>query len=158
MGDPAEIDSRHSWEDRRSSYDALRAECAVAREDGTWVALRHAEVVAAATDAEAFSSKVSARRVIPNNLDGLDHAAYRAVVDRYLTDERVAREESQCRAHAAAIIDALPRGVTVKATAQIGTPLAVRSQSTWLGWPADLEVELVEWSRARDEARRGSGR
>ena len=110
MGDPAEIDSGHNWEDQRSTYDALRATCAVAREDGTWLVLRHAEVVAAATDAEAFSSKVTARRAIPNSLDGTDHAAYRALVDRYMTEERVAREEPQCRAHAAAIIDALPRG------------------------------------------------
>lgn len=147
MGDPVEIDRGHSWEDQRSAYDALRARCAVARKDGKWVALRHAEVVAAATDAETFSSRVTTRRAIPNSLDGTDHAAYRAVVDRYLTEERVAREEPQCRAHAAAIVDALPRGVTVKTIAQIGTPFAVRSQSSWLGWPADLEDELVEWIR-----------
>jgi len=158
MGDPAEIDAGHSWEDQRSTYDALRAKCAVARQDRTWVALRHAAVVAAATDAEAFSSKVSARRAIPNRLDGADHVAYRAVVDRYLTDERVAREESQCRAHAGIIIDALPRGVTVKTIAQIGTPFAVRSQSTWLGWPAGLEDELVEWIRDNHAATRSGNR
>lgn len=66
------------------------------------------------------SSRVTTRRVIPNSFDGSDHAAYRAVVDRYLTDERVAREESQCRAHAAAIVDALPRGVTVKTSPTSG--------------------------------------
>ena len=158
MGDPAEIESGHSWEDQRSSYDALRARCAVAREAGTWVALRHVEVVAAATDAETFSSKVSLRRAIPNSLDGTDHAAYRTVVDRYLTDERVAREEPQCRAHAAAIIDALPRGMTVKTIAHIGTPYAVRSQSTWLGWPADLEDELVGWIHDNHAATRSGNR
>src|SRR5680860_1550138 len=81
-----------------------------------------------------------------------------AVVDRYLTDERVAREESQCRAHAGIIIDALPRGVTVKTIAQIGTPFAVRSQSTWLGWPAGLEDELVEWIRDNHAATRSGNR
>lgn len=156
MGDPVEADSGHSWEDQRSTYDALRGRCAVAREDGTWAALRHAEVVAAATDAEVFSSRVTTRRVIPNSLDGTDHAAYRAVVDRYLTDQRVAREESQCRAHATAIVDALPRGVTVKTIADIGTPYAVRSQSSWLGWPSELEEELVEWIRD-NHAASGSG-
>lgn len=80
------------------------------------------------------------------------------MVDRYLTEERVAREEPQCRAHAAAIVDALPRGVTVKTIAQIGTPFAVRSQSSWLGWPADLEDELVEWIRDNHAATRSGNR
>ena len=145
MGEPVEIDSSHSWEDQRSTYDALRARCPVVHENGQWVVLRHAEVVAAATDPHGFSSRISTRRAIPNSLDGADHATYRAVVDRYLTDERVAGEESQCRGHAAAIVDALPRGVTVKTIANIGIPFAVRSQSTWLGWPPHLEDELVEW-------------
>lgn len=90
---PVEVYSGHSRDDQPSTSDALRRRCAVAREDGTWVALRHAEVVAAATDADVFSSRATTRRAIPNSLDGTDHAAYRTVVDRYLTDERVAREE-----------------------------------------------------------------
>jgi cytochrome P450 len=106
----------------------------------------------------ALSSKVTTRRAIPNSLDGTEHAAYRAVVDRDLTDERVARKASQCRAHAAAIIDALPRGVTVKTIAQIGTPFAVRSQSTRLGWPVDLEEGLVEWIQDNHAATRSGNR
>lgn len=145
MGDPAEIDTGENWADQRTTYDALRSKCPVAREDDRWVVLRHAEVVAAATDPASFSSRVTSRRAIPNSLDGLEHGAYRSVVERYLTAERVAREESQCRRHAAAIVDSLPRGVTVKTIASIGIPYAVRSQSTWLGWPADLEGELVSW-------------
>lgn len=158
MGDPEETDSGRVWEDQRSTYDALRAKCAVAREEGKWVVLRHAEVVAAATDPGTFSSRVTTRRAIPNSLDGPEHAAYRAVVDRYLTDERVAREESQCRGHAAAIVDALPRGVTVKTIASIGIPYAVRSQSAWLGWPSDLEEALVEWIRDNHTATRSGNR
>jgi cytochrome P450 len=158
VGDPVEINDGGTWDDQRSTYDALRTRCAVAREGGRWVILRHAEVVAAATDPRTFSSAVTARRAIPNSLDGADHAAYRVVVDRYLTDERVAREEPQCRAHAAAIVDSLPRGVTVKTIASIGIPFAVRSQSTWLGWPSDLEEALVEWIRDNHAATRSGNR
>ena len=158
MGDPDEIGSSEKWADQRSRFDALRAMCPVVHEDGSWVVLRHAEVVAAATDARTFSSRVTSRRAIPNSLDGADHAAYRAVVDRYLTDERVAREESQCRSHAAAIVDALPRGATVKTIASIGIPYAVRSQSAWLGWPSDLEAELVAWIRDNHAATRSGDR
>ena len=158
MGDPAEIDTGENWADQRSTYDALRSKCSVAREVNRWVVLRHAEVVAAATDPASFSSRVTTRRAIPNSLDGLEHAAYRSVVERYLTAERVAREESQCRRHAAAIVDALPRGVTVKTIASIGIPYAVRSQSTWLGWPSDLEEELVSWIRDNHAATHSGSR
>ena len=158
MGDPVEIDTDRLWGDQRSTYDALRSGGAVAREEGAWVVLRHAEVVAAATDPHTFSSGVTTRRAIPNSLDGADHAAYRAVVDRYLTEERVAREEAQCRGHAAAIVDALPREVTVKTIASIGIPFAVRSQCSWLGWPLDRQEELVEWIRANHAATRSGDR
>jgi len=158
VGDPFDIDNDYSWADLRSTSDALRSRCAVAHEDGRWVILRHAEVVAAATDPGTFSSRVTARRAIPNTLDGADHTAYRAVVDRYLTVERVAREEEQCRAHAIAIVNALPRGVTVKTIASIGIPFAVRSQSSWLGWPPDLEDDLVEWIRDNHAATRSGNR
>lgn len=158
MGDPAEIDTGENWADQRTTYDALRSKCPVAREGDRWVVLRHAEVVAAATDPASFSSTVTSRRAIPNSLDGLEHAAYRSVVERYLTAARVAREESQCRRHAAAIVDALPRGVTVKTIASIGIPFAVRSQSTWLGWPSDLEEELVSWIRDNHAATHSGSR
>lgn len=154
MGDPVEIDHSGTREDERSTSDALLPRCAVAQQNGRWVVLRHAEVVAAATDPVTFSSGVSARRAIPNSLDGAEHASFRAVVDRYLTDDRVVREEDQCRRHAAAIVDALPRGVTVKTIASIGVPFAVRSQSSWLGWPPDIEEALVEWIRDNHAATR----
>lgn len=158
MGEPCEIDTERVWEDQRAAYDAARDRCPVAGSGDGWLVLGHAEVVAAATDPGAFSSRVSSRRVVPNGLDGAEHAAYRAVGDRYLTDERVAREEAQCRRHAAAIIDALPRGETVRTIGSIGVPYAVRAQSTWLGWPADLEAELVGWMRDNHAASRSGDR
>lgn len=157
MGEPVEIDTGQVA-DQRTVYDAQRARCPVAHEDGAWVVLRHAEVVAAATDPATYSSNVSSRRAIPNSLDGAEHAVYRAVVDRYLTPERVAREEQQCRAHAAAIVDALPRDTTVKTVGGIGVPYAVRSQSTWLGWPPELEDELVAWMQDNHAATRSGDR
>lgn len=158
MGDPCDITSDKVWEDQRAAYDAMRSRCPVAHDDGTWMVLRHAEVVTAATDPEIFSSAVTSRRAIPNSLDGAEHAAFRRIVDRYLTPERVAREEAQCRSHAAAIIDSLPRGVTVKSIAQLGVPFAVRSQSSWLGWPAELEDELVAWMADNHAATRSGDR
>lgn len=158
MGDPVEIDAGQIWEDQRSAYDAARERCPVARDGDGWTVLRHAEVVAAATDPEAFSSAVTARRAIPNSLDGAEHAAYRAIVDRYLSLDRVAREQPRCRSVAKAIVDALPRDSTVKTIADIGVPFAVRAQLAWLGWPAELEDGLVAWMRENHAATRTGDR
>lgn len=44
------------------------------------------------------------------------------------------------------------------AIAQLGTPFAVRSQVTWLGWPADIEDELVAWMADNFAATRSGDR
>ena len=132
--------------DLRTALDHRREVCPVEHDGGgTWTLLGHPEVVAAALDPDAFSSAAGSHRAIPNSLDGAEHAAYRAIVDRYLDADSVAEQEPQCRAHAAAIVDALPRRTAVDAIADLGTPFAVRTQSTWLGWPTDIEDELVAW-------------
>ncbi len=117
----------------------------VHNEDGSYRLTGHPEVKAAALDPVTFSSAVSAHRALPNSLDGSEHAAYRALVDRYMTDEKVAEQEPQCQQHARQIIDSFRTDQTVDAVDEIGTPFAVRTQSTWLGWPTDIEDELVQW-------------
>ena len=158
MGEPVEIVADSGGKDQRAFYDAMRARCPVAPEADSWVVLGHAEVMAAAIDPDTFSSRVTDRRAIPNSLDGAEHRTYRALVDRYLTKERVARQEPACRALAVAIVDEVPRGVTVKTIASIGIPYAVRSQSFWLGWPTELEPTLVEWMAANRAATRSGDR
>lgn len=158
MGEPIELDSGRAGEDQRAEYDAMRARCPVARDGDSWTVLGHTEVVAVATDPETFSSTVTARRAIPNSLDGAEHAAYRAIVDRYLTAARVAELEPTCRAVAVSIVEELPRDETVKTLAGIGVPFAVRAQSAWLGWPTALETELVEWMRENQAATRSGDR
>lgn len=156
MGDPVEIHSEGVWADQRITFDQWREQCPVARANGDTMILRHAEVVAAATDPGTFSSAVSARRVIPNGLNGAEHAAYRAIVDKYLTPQRVAEQEPQCRVVARSILQGLPRGEMVKTITTIGVPYAVRTMSAWLGWPAEIEGTLVSWM-ARNHAATRSG-
>ncbi|SHJ43085.1 Cytochrome P450 [Tessaracoccus bendigoensis DSM 12906] len=145
--------------DLRVMLDAQRETCPVVRgADGSVALLGHADVRAAALDAELFSSAVSAHRALPNSLDGEEHRAYRRLIDAYLTAEEVEAQEPQCRAHAAAIVDALPRGATVRTVLDIGTPYAVRVQATWLGWPSEIEQELVDWVAENREASRSGDR
>ena len=151
--DPAQVRN-----DPRAALDAARGRCPVAHDGDAWVALEHAEVVAAATDAAVFSSKHPTRRAIPNSLDGEEHAAYRAIVDRFLTREKVVREEPRSRRVATEIVAALARGETVRAIADIGTPFAVRAQCEWLGWPRELEPTLVEWMAENHRATRSGDR
>lgn len=143
--------------DLRLQLDAQRAKCPVMRSpDGTITLLAHADVRTAASDAATFSSSVSSHRALPNSLDGEEHLAYRSLIDTYFTDDEVAAQEPQCRAHAATIVAALSRDSTVSAMNDIGTPFAVRAQCTWLGWPESVEDELVQWvADNRAASRRG---
>ncbi|MEA5118858.1 MAG: cytochrome P450 [Propionicimonas sp.] len=145
--------------DLRVMLDAQRQTCPVFHEpDGTVTLLAHGDVRAAALDPATFSSAVSAHRALPNSLDGEEHRVYRRLIDAYLTDDEVRAQEPQCRSHAAAIVRGLPRGATVRTVLDIGTPYAVRVQSSWLGWPAAIEDELVDWMADNREATRSGDR
>lgn len=148
-----------SQPDLRVQLDAQREMCPVVRAaDGTVTLLAHSDVRAAALDPDTFSSAVSRHLAIPNSLDGAEHRAFRTLIEAYLTTEEVAAQEPQCREHAAAIVGALPRSTTVRTVLDIGTPYAVRTQSTWLGWPSDIEDELVTWVAENREATRSGDR
>ncbi|QGF25037.1 cytochrome P450 [Raineyella fluvialis] len=123
----------------------MREACPVAHDGaGTWTLFRHADVVAAAHDPATFSSQVSHHLTLPNGLDGAEHATYRAIVERYMTPQRVEALAPACHAIAAEVIASTPRHETFRAVA-LGTRYAVRAQSAWLGWPPQLEDTLIQW-------------
>jgi cytochrome P450 len=141
--------------DQRACLDELRERCPVADDGaGTWTLLRHADIVAAACDPVRFSSRVSRYLQVPNGMDGDEHARFRTVVDRYFEPRRVAQLEPRFRACAADLVRSLPRGETIDAVGVLGAPYAVRAQSAWLGWPAELEDTLVAWMGDNREAAR----
>lgn len=143
-----------------AAYDEMRERCPVARgADGAWTLFSHADVTAAALDHETFSNAVSRHLQVPNGFDGPAHTAFRAVVDRYLTRERVAAVEPSVHRVATALVGRLDVPGTVDAV-DLGSRFAVQAQSAWLGWPAELEPELLRWvhdnhaaTRSRDRAR-----
>lgn len=139
--------------DLRSQLDQQVGRCPVIKnEDGSYTLLSNADVRAAALDAETFSSAVSAHRAIPNSLDGAEHQAYRTLIEKYMTRQAVAAQEPQCREHARAIVSSLDDGAVVDAVSDIGTTFAVRTQSTWLGWPDSVEDALVQWVQDNHDA------
>ncbi len=141
---PDDVSAAHR--DMRAYTDELRPLHGMVRNvQGEWVLLRHELVVQAALRDDLFSSAVSSHLHIPNGMDSAEHAMYREALDRFLTPEALAPFRERFRGVAAELIASLPRGIAVDAVSQVGTRFAVRAQSAWLGWPADLEDRLVDW-------------
>jgi len=146
--------------DPLGAYDELRAHCPVALgASGAWTLFSHADVMAAARDDRTFSNGVSRFLQVPNGLDGPTHTAYRALVDRYFTPERMQELEPVMQRVAEELVATLEVPGEIDAVA-VGARFAVRAQCAWLGWPAELEEELLQWmadnhaaTRSRDTAR-----
>ena len=88
-------------------------ECPVRRETGHLRVVGHPEVVAVVTDPGTFSSGVSRFLQVPNGLDGEEHAAFRAVTDRFFTAEALAELEPRLREVASRLVAELPRGEVI---------------------------------------------
>src|SRR5690606_33392375 len=93
---------------QRETYDRMRAQCPVARSPRGVTLFRHADVVAAASDPETFSSTTSAHRMVPNSLDPPEHTAFRAVIDRFFTLDRMQALAPRVRRIADDVVGALP--------------------------------------------------
>ena len=114
----------------------------------------HEDVVAAATDPERFSSAISSHLHVPNTMDGEEHREFRRIVDKYMSPEAVAELQPMLAEVAAKVVEELPRGTAIDAVANFGSIFAVRAQCRWLGWPQELEAELLDWMRSNEEAAR----
>lgn len=159
MSDHMPDDLSAAGRDLRAYTDELRPRHGVVRNvQGEWVLLRHELVVQAALAHELFSSAVSSHLHVPNGIDSAEHTAYREALDRFLTPAALAPFHDEFRRVAADLVASLPRGVAVDAVSQVGVRFAVRAQSAWLGWPADLEDRLVGWIAENHAATRSGDR
>ncbi len=149
--------SKGALTDQRGTYDRMRAACPVARSPRGVTLFRHADVVAAAADPRSFSSGASAHRMVPNSLDPPEHTAFRLVIDRFFTPERMEALEPRLRGVAREIMISLPHGATVDAVTDIGYPFAVRAQADWLGWRG-TEDALLAWIAENHAATRSTDR
>lgn len=156
MTDHMPDDLSAAGRDLRAYTDELRPKHAVVRNvAGEWVLLRHADVVTAALDHERFSSAVSRYLQVPNGLDGDEHSRFRALIDAYLTPQALAPFVPKFEQIAAEIIASLPKnGLAIDAVHDIGAVFAVRAQCAWLGWPASVEPQLLNWMKQNHAATR----
>jgi cytochrome P450 len=111
----------------------------------------HADVLAAIQDPATFSSRVSVHVAVPNGMDAAEHAAFRAVVDRCFTPERVSGFEQELRSIAAAVVAGAPPLEVMTAMAQ---PFAAAAQCAYLGWGQDAADALLTWSADSQAATR----
>lgn len=143
--------------DQRGTFDRMRAACPLARSPRGVTLFRYDDVVAAASDPATFSSSASAYRAVPNTLDPPEHTAFRAIVDRFFTPERMRALEPRLRSIARDILGGLPRGGVVDAVTDIGYPFAARAQADWLGWQG-AETQLLAWMAQNHAATRSTDR
>jgi cytochrome P450 len=132
--------------DPRCRLDQLRSNGTSSRDAyGTWTLLSHDEVVRAAQDPDRFSSAVSRFLQVPNGMDDDEHARFRALVEPYMTADRVQQLEPTCVRIADELVTELLRSRRIDAVWNLGAHFAVRSQIAWLGWSPLIEHDLVQW-------------
>lgn len=161
------LDQAYDWippdggEDPIRNYDSLRERCPVAHSElQGWTLLRHADVLAALHDPGTFSSRVSTHVAVPNGMDGLEHAAFRAVIDRCFRPERVAAFAPQLRGIAQSLVAELSvtEGGTVDIMTALAEPYAARAQCAYLGWSTSVAEDLRAWATESREATRNRDR
>lgn len=103
---------------------------------------------------EKFSSAVSRFMQLPNGLDGEAHTKVRTMIERYLDAPAVEHLEPAFREISRAIISDAAREGTVDAVGDVGAQFAVRAMTAWLGWPAEVNEELVAWVADNNAATR----
>jgi len=145
-----------SGQDVRALTDELRKKHRIVlNELDQWVLLRHKDICQAAKDEQRFSSAVSRFLQIPNGLDGAEHDVFRALIEKYLTPERIEPFVPKFKEIARNLItELLYKDKAIDAVYDLGAVFAVRAQCAWLGWPSTLESRLLTWVKNNQIATR----
>ncbi len=145
--------------DQRAAFDAQRERCPVAfSPTGQASVLRHADVLRVLADADTFSSAVSEHPAVPNGYDPPQHTAYRQALDPFFAPERIRHFAPVCRRLAVRTVqEALSLG-DIEVSHEFALPFAVRVQSAFLGWPALIQDELIDWLQRSHAATRSGDR
>lgn len=146
-------------QDQITAYDRLRARCPMAHSESLqWSVLRHADVLRCLNESETFSNVVSSYPSVPNGMDPPEHTEYRRIIEPYFAAERMLAFEPVCHELARTLIRELPRNSEIEWMTHVAQPFALRAQSAFLDWPAELLEPLREWMRRNREATRSGNR
>lgn len=114
--------------------------------------LRHDDALEALDDPVTYPNAVSRHLSVPNGMDPPEHTAFRSIVDRYYTPERMDAFEPACRGIIAELIDELPRGSEAEFMSEFAEPFANRLHSAFMGWPDRLRGPLRESTKKNHRA------
>lgn len=139
--------------DQRAAYDEMRERCPVASSEFMqWSLFRHEDMTRVLHDHETFSNAVSQHLTVPNGMDPPEHTAYRRIVERYFTAQRVDAFEPACREIAADLVQNARASGEVELMADLAQPFAVRVQCAFLGWSPTWHGPLARWAQKNYEA------
>lgn len=139
--------------DQRVAYDEMRERCPVAySEFMQWSLFRHEDMTRVLHDHETFSNAVSQHLTVPNGMDPPEHTAYRRIVERYFTAQRMDAFEPACREIAADLVQNARASGEVELMADLAQPFAVRVQCAFLGWSPTWHGPLARWAQKNYEA------
>ncbi len=139
--------------DQRSAYDRMRERCPVAWSDYSyWSVFRHADVSRILHDHQSFSSQASRHISVPNGMDPPEHTAYRAIIEKYFSPERMAAFEPICQEIAEDLAPSALTGEQTELMATFAQPFALRIQCAFMGWPLDLQEPLLSWITRNNQA------
>lgn len=148
--DPRSADALN---DQRSAYDRMREQCPVAWSDYSyWSVFRHADVSRILHDHQSFSSQASRHISVPNGMDPPQHTAYRAIIEKYFSLERMAAFEPVCQEIAEDLALTALAGERTELMATFAQPFALRIQCAFMGWPLDLQEPLLSWITRNNQA------
>ena len=145
--------------DQRAAFDVQRERCPVAYgPTGQASVLRHADVLRVLADTDTFSSAVSEHPAVPNGYDPPRHTAYRRALDPFFAPERIRHFAPVCRRLAVRTVQEAVSLGDIEASHEFALPFAVRVQSAFLGWPALIQDELLDWLHRSQAATRSGDR
>lgn len=140
-----------------NDHDRLRGQCPMVHHHRHgWVVLRHAEVLDILNDHDTFSNAVSTHLSVPNGMDPPEHEAYRKIVDKYFTPERMAEFAAPLRVLCSELVFQCDGEIDLVQT--LAKPFSVRAQCTFMGWPDSLHEPLLKWIEDNHEATRTGDR
>ncbi|WP_018297399.1 cytochrome P450 [Corynebacterium lubricantis] len=147
--DPTGIDAREFGD-----HALAEGETVVHSPQGEVLVLGHRATRDVVENPEQFSSAVSSHLQIPNGLDGEEHSRFRALIERYLTDEALAEFQPAFAAVARETVDQFEEQDSIDAVGELGAYYAVHAMLAWLNWPTTLAPRLIAWVISNGTANR----